>query len=343
MKKSKASNISENIKEVSTSPLSRDEVIIFNSIPAPILTIDKTILITNINKSAERIFGKEIINKYFQSLIYLKDTNGKRISIESLFDGHDISRKEVCFGTDSKSINFLMSASTIKTNDVISGYTIILTDITEQIEAYNEVCLELKEKTFLLKEIHHRIKNNLQIINSILTLQMYYEKNDELTILLSGLQARIRTIALIHEKLYQTDNPSEINICHFLKDLLNILVQVYELNIDSITFVCDIEEIVLETDKVLQIGLITNELITNSVKYAFPSGKGIIFIGFKINGGNYELHIKDDGIGMPEDFHKHKSETLGSQLLETLIEQLNGTAEINTNNGTEYIISFPGS
>jgi two-component sensor histidine kinase len=224
---------------------------------------------------------------------------------------------------------------------IVDGYVIALSDISEQIENYNLIRTELNGKTILLKEIHHRVKNNLQLINSILTLQMYYGQDDKLTTLLTGLQARIRTIALIHEKLYQTDNPSELNVCYFLKDLKSILIQVYDLNTDLITFNCDIEEIVLETDIVLQLGLITNELITNSIKYAFPNGKGEILISFKNLGNKYELLIKDDGVGISGDPNLKKPETMGSQLLETLIEQINGTSKINTRNGTEYIISFP--
>ena len=326
MKKNKPSKETQSVQNTSQSPGLTDGVDFFNVIPVPVLSVDDNLLIRRINSSASALFGNSIINSHLPDFLKLKTEFDKSASI---------TKQEVLFEKDGKLLNFLMTAAPLKDNkDIALGYIITLTD-------FNEQFAELEEKTILLKEIHHRIKNNLQIINSILTLQMYYAKNEELTLLLTGLQARIRTIALIHEKLYQTDNLSEINICYFLKDLQNILVQIYELDTNFIVFSCDIEEIELDTDTVLQLGLIVNELITNSVKYAFPSGKGNIYTSFKVIGDRYELCFKDDGIGMPEEFLSLKTETLGSQLLETLIEQLNGTVRINSKNGTEYIISFP--
>jgi two-component sensor histidine kinase len=342
MKKSRSPKETNGIQNTPQSPGLTDGLDFFNVIPVPVFYLDTNLLIKKMNYAASLLFGETIINVPFFDLFQLKPGADKAVSITVLLNNQELIKHEVSFTKDGKQYNFVMSASQPKGNKKIdSGYIITLTDITEQVDDHKKVTAELEEKIILLKEIHHRIKNNLQIINSILTLQMYYAKNEELTVLLTGLQARIRTIALIHEKLYQTENLSEINIGYFLKDLQNILVQIYELNTNSIVFRSDIEEIELDTDTVLQVGLIVNELITNSVKYAFPLGNGNIHTSFKIIGNKYELCYKDDGIGIPEEFLSHTTETLGSQLLETLVEQLNGTVKINVKNGTEYIISFP--
>jgi two-component sensor histidine kinase len=342
MKKTKSIKRTENDEQDSQSPPLRKDADLFNEISIPVLLVDNNLLVLRINNAARGLFGSSIINVHFPALFKLITTDQKLVSLTDLFHEQTISGQEVSFVGVGKVLTFLISAAPQKDlTGITTGFTITLTDITNQIQDLKKLNIELKEKTFSLKEIHHRIKNNLQIINSILTLQMYYAGNNELSVLLTGLQARIRTIALIHEKLYQTDNPSKLNICYFLKDLQKILIQVYELNTDFIIFNCEIEEIVLDTDIVLQLGMIINELITNSIKYAFPSGKGIIYTSFKMIGDNYELNVKDDGIGMTNDILSHKAETLGSQLLETLIQQLNGSVKINAKNGTEYIISFP--
>ena len=325
----------------SQSPVDKNDIDYFELLPVPVIFVDNSLLIIRINRHAAGLFSTSIMNTSLPAIFKLHNSTEKEITL-TLFQAGDFSNREVTYETEDRIITLLMSFAPIKNeNENVSGYIITLTDVTSQVNELNSITQELKEKSLLLKEIHHRIKNNLQIINSIITLQIYYAKNEELNELLIGLQTRIKTIALIHEKLYQTDHPSELNVCYFMKDLQKILVQVYEVNPEFIRFNCDVEEILLETDIVLQLGLIVNELMTNSVKYAFPSGKGNIYFSFKLIGDKYELLFKDDGIGIPDDILLNKTETLGSQLLETLIEQLNGKSVIKSNHGTEYIITFP--
>ena len=341
MKKNTTDKVIDNIPTPQKLSFEGDYI---DLLPAPVIIVDNALIVKRLNAAARNLFKDPIINTSFTDIFDPVNTNEKQIFTHELFNGMPKLNYEVALKIDGKLLNFLVSTASLKDDHEISqGYIITLTEITKQIENLNIINTELKEKSILLKEIHHRIKNNLQIINSILTLQMYYAQNQELSVLLVELQARIRTIALIHEKLYQTDNPTEINICSFMKDLSKILIQIYDVNSDFIRFICDIEEIVLETDIVLQLGLIINELITNSIKHAFPSGKGEILVSFQLIGDKYELHFKDDGIGIPDNFLSNKTETLGSQLLETLIQQLNGTLKIKSKPGTEYIITFPGS
>jgi len=198
----------------------------------------------------------------------------------------------------------------------------------------------IKEKEFLLREIHHRVKNNLQIISSILHLQSGYIKDDKANEVFDDSQARIKSMALVHETLYQSGNLARINFHEYLQNLIINLFRSY--GAKHIKYEIHIEDIQLNLDSAIPCGLIINELITNSIKYAFPNRDGMIIIRlWKNEQGKHELIVADNGIGLPKDFDFKNTKSLGFQIAVTLAKQINAIIDIDQTNGTCFKIQFP--
>lgn len=215
-------------------------------------------------------------------------------------------------------------------------------EISRRIEIEKELKSSLAEKDVLFKEIHHRVKNNLQIISSMLNLQIQFENSDEITNILKESQGRIKSMAMVHERLYQSNNLSNINLKDYLTRLVSDIFYSYSISLRNVELQLDINDVNIGIDTAIPLGLIINELVTNSVKYAFPDGKkGIIKIVFKLKQHNYILVVFDDGVGIPVDIEPQKSTTLGLQLVSRLINQLDGFMELDRSMGTKYVITFP--
>jgi PAS domain S-box-containing protein len=219
----------------------------------------------------------------------------------------------------------------------------VLHDISRQKEAEKEILSSLKEKEILLKEVHHRVKNNMQIISSILRMQSRLS-SDPLTLeLLRESQNRVLTMAMIHEKLYQSRNLAAIDYGDYVRGLLAELFSSYNPKETKIEFKTDIEnDFTLPVNLAIPCGLIINELISNILKHAFHGReKGVITISLRGDApGNYTLRIADDGIGFPKDFSWEASNSLGIRLVRSLIRQINGTINIHSENGAAIEIQF---
>jgi two-component sensor histidine kinase len=214
-------------------------------------------------------------------------------------------------------------------------------EITEKKASESQIRQSLKEKEVLLKEVHHRVKNNLQVISSILNLQSSYVKDDQTLSILRESQNRIKSMSYIHESLYQTKNFSSINFSEYIENLSNNLFHSYQIFDNFIELKLKVEPVNLNLDQAIPCGLIVNELITNALKYAFKGKKtGEIFIGINENGKTISIRIEDNGVGLPKGFNYLKTETLGLQLVVTLVEQLDGKLEMKTEKGTKYLITF---
>ncbi len=204
----------------------------------------------------------------------------------------------------------------------------------------------LSEKEVLLKEIHHRIKNNLQVISSLLYLNSKKIKDKEALDMFKDSQNKIKSIALIHERLYQSKSLGKINFNDYVKSLMVDLFRSYGINREIIKLNININDINISIDSAVPCGLIINELVSNSLKHAFPEmGKQgndyIINIDFNKNGNNeLLLFVGDNGIGIGPDINEKKEHSLGIQLVETLVDQLEGTIEIDLSSGTAYTIKF---
>ena len=199
----------------------------------------------------------------------------------------------------------------------------------------------MKEKEILLKEVHHRVKNNMQLISSILNLQSKSVKNPVIRGYLEESREEIRSMAIIHENLYQTKDLASIDFADYVKTLTDNLLRSYVVDRNKIQVEINIKDIFLSLDVGIPCGLIINELVSNAIKYAFPGQKkGKIEVElYQLNHKKLKFVVKDNGIGIKNtDFKNMK--TLGLQLVTTLIEQINGKIEINNQHGTEINIIF---
>ena len=197
----------------------------------------------------------------------------------------------------------------------------------------------LDRKNLILQEVNHRIKNNLQILSSILNMQI--DEIDDLHSIdkLNDCVSRIKTIALLHEKLNSSNNYEKIDLNDFIISIIVDLYSTFNVSYERIKFKLEVEHVFIDTELAIPCGLILNELITNSFKYAFPDERsGHIFISFKKDNG-YMLMIKDDGIGM----NGSSQSSLGLSIIKSLTEQINGKITTRNVDGVETIISFPES
>lgn len=200
----------------------------------------------------------------------------------------------------------------------------------------------LQEKEVLLKEIHHRVKNNLQIISSLLNLQAAYLKDNQALEIFKESQNRIESMALIHEKLYQSKDLAKIDFSDYIQDLVINLFCAYEVHSDAITLKLNIGDVFLGINAAIPCGLIINELVSNSLKYAFPAGRlGEICIDLhSVSDNKFALTVSDNGIGFPKELDFRNTESLGLQIVIDLITQLSGTIDIDSNKGTKFKIIF---
>jgi len=215
-------------------------------------------------------------------------------------------------------------------------------DISERKLAEENIKNTLREKEILLKEIHHRVKNNLQIISSLLNLQSEYIKDEESKELFYDSLNRIRSMALIHERLYQSKDFSKISVPDYIKDVTNYLLRTYKNKTRDVQIKIDVDGMALSINTAIPIGLIINEIVSNSLKYAFAGrSSGLIeVIMKKLENNSYSLILRDDGIGIPESVDFKNSKSLGLQLVNNLIEQLEASVETDRTNGTTFRIIF---
>ncbi|MCD6018387.1 MAG: hypothetical protein K0S53_1508 [Bacteroidetes bacterium] len=201
--------------------------------------------------------------------------------------------------------------------------------------------ISLKEKEQLLKEIHHRVKNNMQIISSLLSLQSDGVEDEKVLSLLRESRNRINSMALVHEMLYKSHNLSQIALKEYIESLSVTVRRSYALPDSVIEFCYDIgDDIYFDIDKMIPIGLILNEAISNSLKYAFPDKKGCINISLESKETKYTLIISDNGTGLREDFDVELHSHLGIQLIHMLTEQLDGKVTLESKAGVNYSICF---
>jgi two-component sensor histidine kinase len=219
----------------------------------------------------------------------------------------------------------------------------------ERIKMELQITQQLKEKEMLLKEIHHRVKNNMQVISSLLILQSQTAKDEATRQLFKESQNRIRSIALVHEQLYRSDNLNQIEYGGYLKKMFSSLFESYGADTQKISMVIDVPDVMITIEKAVPCSLIVNELLSNSLKHAFPADifpkdqNGEIRIGFVLDATleNYILDYRDNGVGIPQGIDPEKTGTLGMQLIYGLTQQLAGTATMEHGKGMHFIITFP--
>jgi len=210
--------------------------------------------------------------------------------------------------------------------------------------AEEKIKASLKEKDVLLKEIHHRVKNNMQIISSLIRLQSREVKDEKSQKILQISQNRIRSIALIHETLYQSEDLSQIDFSDYIRRLTTHLLSIYRPSGTALRLNLDLQEVLLDINRAIPCGLIINELVSNAMKHAFPLDKGgEILVHLAEKDGAFTLIVKDNGGGFPEGVDFKTTESLGLQIVSDLVRQLEGDVRLVQNEGSAFIITFGGS
>ena len=222
--------------------------------------------------------------------------------------------------------------------------TSIIRDITDRRQIEEQMKASLREKEALLKEIHHRVKNNLQVTSSLLRLQSSYIEDPSSKELFAESQNRIRSMALVHEKLYQSKELSRINFPEYIESLSGLLFRSFGVDPEQIQLQVLGKDIFLSVETAVPCGLMINELVSNCLKHAFPNNqKGAITVTItkEMNADVFYLEVADNGVGLPPNLDIEKTESLGLQLVRTLTKQLNGQLEIKNNRpGTIFGIRF---
>ncbi|HYG52859.1 MAG TPA: PAS domain S-box protein [Flavobacteriales bacterium] len=316
-----------------------------------IYTINKEFEITSFNsifdKTARQIFGFDLrVTRNFKAFIDKVITEEDRMVMyerfKMAFKGESV-RLEGPLQTRKGAVVWIETfINPIKKGNKVVEVSCISTDITDKKHKNEELRHSLKEKEVLLKEVHHRVKNNLQIISSILNLQTSFSNDAKVNEILRESQNRVKSMAYLHESLYQNKNFSFINFSDYLINLSKNLVHSYYISANSVELKLNVDKVDLNLDQAIPCGLIVNELLTNAVKYAFVDDTKSSVISIKVTEkkGIVEITVADNGVGLPKGFDVNKTNTLGLQLVSTLTEQLDGKLTVMNDNGARFTITF---
>ena len=331
---------------------------LYDFAPVGYFTLDHRGTIHNVNLTGAALLGLErslLVDRRFQTFVSEDSLPGFNAFITTVFER---KTKQSC-DVEIRNQNDQPIVVRIEANVAGAGQECFMAvaDITErkraeeQLKHFNEelekgiadrtekLNASLEEKVLLLREIHHRVKNNLQIIISLLNLQSRYIEDERTQQLIGESQNRIKAMALVHEKLYQSEDISKINLDDYVRFLGNSLFQFFGMKGKGIAFTTDIKNISLDINTASPAGLIINELVSNSLKYAFPGGrKGEISIAIKRENNSLSIRFRDTGVGIPQDFDWRNVKSLGLRLVISLVEQLNGTIELDRSAGTAFTI-----
>lgn len=314
--------------------------------PDAIITVDLKGFITSTNEEAFRqtLYSREeIIGKHFTKLNLFKIADIPtcfRLFTEIL-KGESLSSYELKLARkDGTPYWCEVRAALLKKDGKPSRILIVSKDITERRDAEIQLKSSLKEKEILLKEIHHRVKNNMQIISSLLNLQAVQAKDPTLSGLLQESKNRVRSMALIHEKLYRSLDLAHIDFSEYIRTLTESLFKTFRKK--GVSYSVESKDAYLDIDKAIPCGLILNELITNTLKHAFPDGRtGKVSISFSISDDRQAvLSVNDNGIGFPPGLDCRSTSTLGLQLVNDLTSQLGGSVVLSREKGAAFIITF---
>lgn len=319
---------------------------LIDTIPIPIFYKDKKGKYRGCNAAFESMVGfrkEEIIGKSVYDLYPEELAEKYHQKDEELIKNPEIQKYEYNFlFSNGEEHNVIFHKATYQNSyGEISGIIGAVTDVTELLKAEKELKKSLKEKEVLLREIHHRVKNNMQIISSLFNLESSYTTCAEEKKIFEDSQNRVKSMAMIHEKLYQSQDLAKIDFADYIKSLASVLFASYGVG-PNIKLIIDVGNILFDVETAIPCGLIVNELLTNSIKHAFPQAKnGKINIELHLNDdGDFVLIVKDNGIGLPKDINFKNTDTLGLQLVNTLVGQLEGNIELIRKAGTEFIITF---
>ncbi|WP_052374109.1 PAS domain S-box protein [Methanobacterium sp. SMA-27] len=321
---------------------------LFESEPNYTILISLDGIILDINTAALNIIGiskDEIVGKNFEQVTIFpkEEMEINREMFSKLLKQESISEhyESKIFDKNGNIRRLETVLTTIFKGDKPSHFLVISIDITERKLSEDKIKFSLKEKDILLKEIHHRVKNNMQIISSLLNLQTNYIDDEIALDVLRESQNRVKTMGMIHEKLYQSNDFINIKFDDYILRLVTDLFYSYNIQEDHIKPVIEVDDVRLNIETGVPCGLIISELVSNSLKYAFPKGKtGKLKVSLKKCSKKYELKVIDNGIGFPEDLDFKNTDSLGLQLVNNLVDQIDGEITLDTIKGTKFKIIF---
>ncbi|MGE4497432.1 MAG: histidine kinase dimerization/phosphoacceptor domain -containing protein, partial [Deferribacterales bacterium] len=329
--------------------LNEQKAAILSSTGEAILGLDSDGVIIFANPVTEHITGysrDELLGKSHHMLMHRKDKDGGSLSegdclVHSTINDGERRREEQIFRRkDGELIDVEVLSAPIKKGGRIQGAVISYYDITEQIKNRETIKRSLKEKEILLKEIHHRVKNNLQIISSFLSLQKEASSSRDTEEALAEAESRVMAMALLHQSLYKSENMSVVRLDAYFHSLFESIRK----NMKRVPIVIreEVEPVSLPIDTIMCCGLIVNELIMNSIKYAFveESENPEVVFSFRTEGSLCTMTVSDNGVGYPKGFEIGALDTLGLPIVVNLVKQLGGTYTCGSSGGAWFTVSF---
>jgi two-component sensor histidine kinase len=332
------------------------------TLPAGAYTCDADGLITSFNAQAVELWGRapalnDPVDRFCGSF-KLFSTDGSPIAHDQCWMALALTRHEAYNGQaivierpDGQRLTALAHANPIhNASGTLLGAVNVLVDIsdrqrTEQALREHEARLTvaLQEKEILLKEIHHRVKNNLQVVCSLLSLQGERLEDAALRAVFQESEQRITTMALIHETLYQVSDMSSFHLAPYVQRLSDTLLRAYDGEAGRVTLTTHLEAVTLPLDSAVPCGLILHELLSNALKHAFPDGQGgtMTLDLCAASDRHVTLRVIDSGVGVPEGFEMRQTDSLGWPLVCALTEQLGGTLSVARQDGTTVTLTFP--
>ncbi|MBF0519667.1 MAG: response regulator [Nitrospirae bacterium] len=339
-------DLQKNINRLSEKTLYLDSILRSSS-DVGIVAMDLDFCIRYFSPAAEKLLGVKIERAMGFPIPELFQKQGLKPSFLDEAAASITENSDFIFPINTKVTNkpFLLEcrlSGIWEKHSELAGFVLTIHDITERHNREELIKASLREKEVLLREVHHRVKNNMQIISSLMRLQSRYIADEKLVAIFKDSENRIKSMALVHEKLYKTADMARVDFAAYVKSLAYGLYSSYVVS-GSISLSVDIGDVTLGIDVAIPCGLVINELISNSLKYAFKSGTGgEVSVSLReTEDGYFELAVKDNGEGIPESIDFRNSDSLGLQLVVSLSEdQLHGSISLNRDNGTAFTIKF---
>jgi len=322
---------------------------VLHSVPDAIVTLDHQHCVQEWNRGAEELFGYTAVEVQGRDLDELvTGAHGEvmreaRVLTEMVLDGREVPPHEATrYRKDGKPVEVIVAGSPILLQGQHLGVVVAYRDISELKAVQQRLRTSLREKEILLKEVHHRVKNNLQVVSSLLYLQAVKAGEGPAAVMLQDSLNRVRSMAMVHEQLYGSHDLARIDLSEYLRRLSASLLDSYAPQSGQVQVEVDVQDISLAVDQAIPCGLIVTELVSNALRHAFPQGQGgRIYIHCADDGdGRYRVEVSDDGVGLPERPLYAGSDTLGLELVDMLVEQLHGHMEVERNQGTRFRITF---
>ncbi len=299
-----------------------------------------------VNPATEKLFGMsaEDIRSHVDAELFDKEGADACADSDRRVLAGEVVEEESAINVGGRAIVFHTIKVPIRNESgSIIGICGIARDTTERRRMEEALRASVREKEVLIKEVHHRVKNNMQIISSILNLQSGSIRDPSARECLAECQNRIRSMALVHEKLYRSGSLSRIDFAEYLRSLSAALFHSCRTDAELVRLDFEAMDIFLDVNTAIPCGLVANELIINALKYGFPAGRsGRLRVALDaIGDGHFRMVVADDGVGFPKDLDFRMTESLGLQLVTLLVDQLDGTIELDRAGGTSFTVTFP--